>query len=76
MIRDLLTRRDGKVRVFTRIVSGRRERFKLTFIWHLPRWIIYWATIRAASEASAKMSRTPMNEIAVVDVVRLWGEGK
>lgn len=49
---------------------------KMWIVWHLPRWLIYWATIRLVSEASSSpehSSKCP-DELTAMDALRSWNQ--
>ena len=46
------------------------ERFWMWLAWRLPKRLLYWATARAGTEASARLDKTPVPDISVLDVLR------
>jgi hypothetical protein len=50
-----------------------RERLVTTLVWSLPRWLIYWATIRLAAHATTGVyRRTDPNTLSVMEALKRW----
>ncbi len=56
--------------------TKRLESLQLKIVWHLPRWVIRWAVVRATLHATnGKWSGEIVNEIPATEVSKRWGEG-
>jgi len=50
-----------------------REKLVTTLVWSLPRWLIYWATIRLAAHATTGVyRRTDPNTLSVMEALKRW----
>lgn len=52
----------------------RREKIQLWIVWHLPKWVIYWATIRLVAFATSKRSEATPDEMKMMDALKIWEE--
>lgn len=51
------------------------EKLKLWIVWHLPRELIYWATIRAGVHATTgKWSGEETPGVTIADILKRWKE--
>jgi hypothetical protein len=50
-----------------------REKLVTTLVWSLPRWLIYWATIRLAAHATTGVyGKTDPTTLNVMEALRRW----
>ena len=50
-----------------------RESARMWIVWHLPKWIIYWAAIRLISYATSdKYSNTEVSSFLAMDALKRW----
>lgn len=54
-------------------LAKRREKIQLWIVWHLPKWVIYWATIRLVAFATTKPKVTSC-ELKMMDALKMWEE--
>ena len=52
----------------------RKEKIQLWIVWHLPKWVIYWATIRLVAFATGKRSKATPDEMKMMDALKIWEE--
>jgi hypothetical protein len=51
------------------------EKIKLWIVWHLPRWMIYWSSIRLMANATqGKYSNQIVPELLAMDALKRWME--
>ncbi len=49
------------------------EKVKTTIVWALPRWLIYWASIRLiAAATSGKNGHVSPDGLNVMDALKMW----
>lgn len=50
-----------------------KERLKLAIAWRLPRWLVYWATIRLGAEATTgRYGDTVVPELRFMEALKRW----
>lgn len=50
-------------------LAVRIEKIQMAIVWHMPKWVIKWATIKSCSEAWADAGTKTPDEIPLIDVV-------
>ena len=49
------------------------ERIKMAIVWHLPRWIVYWSTIRLGAHATTgEYGDTNPTEMPFMTALERW----
>lgn len=48
------------------------EKLKMWVVWRLPKWVIYWATVRCITSASSKMPDRELPTITGAEAIKLW----
>ena len=51
------------------------ERLVTTIVWRLPRWVVYWATIRLFAHATTgRYSSTVVTDLKVGEALKRWAK--
>ena len=49
------------------------EKMQMWVAWHLPKWLVMWATVRLAAHATTgKYGTTVVPELTVIEALRRW----
>jgi hypothetical protein len=52
-----------------------KEKIKMWFAWRLPKWLVYWASIRLMANATTgAYSSTVVPELSAMDALKRWEE--
>lgn len=55
------------------LISVRMEKLKYTIAWMMPKWLVYYCSIRLIAHASTgKYSNVPVPEITAMDALKSW----
>jgi hypothetical protein len=50
-----------------------KEKFQLWVAWHVPRWLVYWCTIRLLAHAtSGQHSNQVVPDLLAMDALKRW----
>ena len=50
-----------------------KEKIIMCIVWHLPKWLIYWATIRLMAHATTgKYGNTIVPELEAMEALKRW----
>lgn len=53
------------------------EKLRIWFIWHLPRWVAYWSTIRVFSHGTTgAYGNTHPDELGYGELMKRWEHGR
>jgi hypothetical protein len=54
----------------------RGTKLVMWFVWLLPRWLVYWCSVRLMSEASTgKWGHQVVPELTALDALKRWDRG-
>ena len=53
--------------------NKRKEKFKLWFVWNLPKWVVYWCVIRVWAYVTCDeySDRSP-DEVSLSEALKSW----
>lgn len=55
--------------------QAKKSEIQMWVAWHIPKWLVYWASIRLISHATTgKYSSTVVPEITAMDALKRWDE--
>jgi hypothetical protein len=51
------------------------EKVQTWIVWHLPKWMIYWAVVRAGAHATTgKYGNEHPDTVSIFDIMQRWGQ--
>ena len=54
-------------------IRKRIEQVKLAIVWRLPKWVVYWCTIRSGAYATTgKHDNQNVGELTLLDTLKRW----
>jgi hypothetical protein len=49
------------------------EKLRMWFVWHMPKWVVYWCSIRMIAHATqGEYSNQIVPELSAMDALKRW----